>query len=563
MKKRFFVMLFFLSASSCLTRPAFSAEIQLRAVLPTLRMRPKGEIQGETQALIGLARNEVESIQIVVTARDGLLENVEIAVSELQDAQGNTIPAEGVLLYREVFVPVRHPAPRASRAPGLVPDPLVPVKNPYTGETLREGRWDGKKMEGPRFGAVGFLLWEGHHQPFWLDVRAPADAVPGTYTGTVRVTAAHAEPAEIPVEVTVWDFQLPEGPTHENHFGGFHRVASYHGMDPKSDAFQVIEDRYIQMMADHRINPPLPSRLLPPTDEEGNALFDEELDGKITAFVEKFDLTNIQVPRRGGEEAGNYYASWQEYLERKNWLERSYLYMKDEPNDPEAYEYVRKTGALVKEAAPKLRRLVVEQPYTQNEDWGVLDGAIDIWCPLFCFVHEESIHRVQTQGDEVWSYTALVQQAPPYDPEYESVKGAPSPWWQIDFPLLNYRVAPWLNRRYDITGLLYWSTCYWGSPDRNPWDDPGFRVRWNGDGFLFYPGDEAGIEGPVSTLRLKNLRDGMEDYEYFVLLEKRGGKDLVDRIVREAVPTWSTWSQDPETLPRLRRLLAQAILERG
>ena len=58
------------------------------------------------------------------------------------------------------------------------------------------------------------------------------------------------------------------------------------------------------------------------------------------------------------------------------------------------------------------------------------------------------------------------------------------------------------------------------------------------------------------------LRDGMEDYEYFVLLESLGGTEDVERAVREAVPTFATWNQDPKALPRLRSQLAEAILAR-
>jgi hypothetical protein len=216
----------------------------------------------------------------------------------------------------------------------------------------------------------------------------------------------------------------------------------------------------------------------------------------------------------------------------------------------------------VHEAEPNLRRLVVEQPYSQNRQWGQIDEAIDIWCPLFGFIHEPSIKRVQRQGDDVWSYTALCQKAPSYHPDYERVKKEDPPYWQIDFPVTGYRIAPWLNRRYGVTGLLYWTTVCWTSPERNPWDNPGFRVRYNGEGALFYPGEDAGIDGPIASIRLKNLRDGMEDYEYFAILEERGGEDVVEEIVRSAVPTWGTWKQDPHQLLELRRRLAKEILRR-
>jgi hypothetical protein len=374
----------------------------------------------------------------------------------------------------------------------------------------------------------------------------------------------------MPVRLIVWDFTLPEGPTHENHFGGFSYVANYYGLDGKSDRYYLLEDRYIKMMADHRLNPPLPRRLHPEVGEDGAINVDDEKDQKITEFVDRYHLTNIEIPRApfrdilGGDRAKavRFYRSWYAYLEKKGWAKGAYLYMLDEPNDAEEYERVRQLGALLREAEPRIRRLVVEQPYTQNPAWGALDGAVDIWCPLFAFIHEPSVKHVQTRGDEVWSYTALVQDAPRYHPEYEKVKDDNPPYWQIDFPVVSYRVAPWLNRRYGITGLLYWSTVYWASPKRNPWDDPGFRVEFNGEGQLFYPGGEAGVEGPIASIRLKSLRDGMEDYEYFAILEQRGGKPLVDEIVRTAVPTWGSWDQNPHRLPELRRALAEEIVRR-
>ena len=563
-------MIAILAFGWCCGQAAAGPAVQLRAAPPTVRVRPRDTFDGPTAVEMACARGEYESFQVIVTAREGNVLRVEAEISPLQSEAGAIIPAEGVVLYREVYVPVRHSAPRATCPPGWIPEPLVPFKNPYTGEAIQGPRWDGKQRVGARFGGAGFDLWQDRNQALWVDVYVPGETPAGTYTGTVKVRAEDAPAVELPVRLEVWDFVLPDGPTHENHFGGFSRVARYHGLDASSEEYYTLEDRYIQMMADHRINPPLPKRLRPKIDESGTALFDEELDRKLTEFVARYHVTNIDVPRApfgdvlgaDREKARNYYGSWYAYLERKGWADRAYLYMLDEPNSPDAYDTVRKLGAMVHEGAPNLRRVVVEQPYPHSPDWGTLDDAIDIWCPLFGFVHGPSIERVLAQGDEVWSYSALVQKAPRYHPEYEQVRNDDPPYWQIDFPVASYRVATWLNRRYHITGLLYWSTVYWAAPERNPWDDPGFRIRWNGDGALFYPGEDAGIEGPVASMRLKNLRDGMEDYEYFAILDKLDASDVVDEIVRTAVPTWGSWDQDPHALPALRERLAAEILTR-
>ncbi|MEW6236021.1 MAG: glycoside hydrolase domain-containing protein [Candidatus Omnitrophota bacterium] len=552
--------------------PALSwsdAQIELKSAPSTVRIGPVGEFHGDDAVEIFSAKNEIESFQVAVTARGGNLENLNVEITTLKNTESGEIPLAEMSLFREIDVPVRYSSPRAVLPPGWIPDPLAPFYDPYTGESFHCARWRENKMQGSRFGAAGFDVWQDQHQRLWVDVRVPAQCPAGIYEGEMRVTARNAK-AAIPVRLHVWDFALPDGPSHENHFGGFSGIAGYYKIERNSERYQQLEDRYIALMAEHRLNPPLPSRYFPRTAEDGSIVMEDENDRQIAEFVHRYHLTNLEIPRapfrdilgENRSKAIQYYRSWFAYLQKKGWERGAYLYMLDEPNTSEAYEQVRQLGALVKEANPGIRRLVVEQPYAQNPQWGALDGSIDIWCPLFAFIDESSVRRVQSQGDEVWSYSALVQSAPSYHPSYENVKNDNPPYWQLDFPALSYRIAPWLNRRYGVTGLLYWSTVYWGSPDRDPWDDPGFRIRWNGDGFLFYPGVDAGVDGPVASIRLKNLRDGMEDYEYFQILDRQGKQELVQQIVTQAVPTWGTWNQNPMQLLELRKKLAEAILQK-
>lgn len=546
------------------------AKIQLVALPGAVRVSQTGDANGQSIAELFCAKNETESFQIVVTARGGNLLRVNVEISPLIDSQGNEIPKDRIQLYREIFVPVRNSSPRATEPPGLFPDPLVPFLNPYTGEPVKGAHWDDDRSEGIRFGGTGFDVWQDRNQPVWIDISVPENAAPGLYQGEARVKAREGEEAAIPVRLTVWDFTLPQGPSHENHFGSFSSLAGYYEIKRDSERYRLLEDRYIETMAQHRLNPPIPTRLQPKLNDDGSILADSDFDRALTEFVGKYHLTNIEIPhapfsdvlKNDRAKAILFYRSWYAYLQSKGWDKGAYLYMLDEPNDRDAYEQVRQLGALVKEANPGIRRLVVEQPYTQDPAWGVLDEAIDIWCPLFSFIHEPSVKKVIGQGDVVWSYSALVQSTPDYNPDYERVKNDNPPYWQIDFPVSVYRIAPWLNRRYGVTGLLYWSTVYWQSPKRNVWDDPGFRINFNGDGFLFYPGDDAGIEGPVASIRLKNLRDGMEDYEYFAILQQRGGNEIVDQIVRQNVPTWGTWDQNPDRLLERRKQLAEEIQKR-
>ena len=70
---------------------------------------------------------------------------------------------------------------------------LVPVKEPATAQlALRPA---------PVLGAV---------VPIWVTVDVPAEARPGLYRGTVRLTLQGHEPIDVPVEMTVVDWTLPE-----------------------------------------------------------------------------------------------------------------------------------------------------------------------------------------------------------------------------------------------------------------------------------------------------------------------------------------------------------------
>ena len=112
-----------------------------------------------------------------------------------------------------------------------------------------------------------------------------------------------------------------------------------------------------------------------------------------------------------------------------------------------------------------------------------------------------------------------------------------------------------------MTGLLYWTTVYWEQVKDSWLDQLTYRGRYNGEGSLFYPGADAGFAGPVTSIRLKNIREGMEDYEYFKILEDLGDREFVDAKVREISQTWFEWEKNPDKLYQVREEIAKRIEE--
>jgi len=565
-------------------------EVMLTALSGLERISQSDPLTGAPEAIIKAAKNEFESFQIVVGA---IQKNITVVKAEMSDLTGDagTIGKENITLFREEYIRVRRPSSRAQLPPGLYPDPLLPFINQVTGKPIEPFRrhtvkWgDPVTTSGYQMWAVPFYVWKGQNQPIWVDVYIPKNAAAGEYKGTFTVTMSPVTQvfgpvndsiknltASIPVTLTVWDFTLPDGPTHRNHFGHFRNVARLFDVDINSDKFREIEMNYCRMMAGHRINPPLPASLLPQMNPDGSLKITPERDEALKTFIKELNVTDFEIPRApirdmttvNRDKALRYYRDYYNYVKKNGWDRQSYVYMLDEPNLKENYEEVLKLGAIVKEAAPELKRLVVEQTYLQDPDWPDMDPAIDIWCPLFAFIDPVSINEKIAQGDEVWSYTALSQRAPSYHPDYENVKNYDSPYWHFDALLTSYRTPTWMNYTCNINGLLYWSvTTLSGSlmGVYDPWFVPTFRDGSNGGGYMMYPGVPCGIDGPVSSIRFKTLRDSMEDYEYFAILEKLIGREAVLEIVSSVAPNWWSTAEDPAIVFAAREKIASEIIK--
>ena len=571
--------------------------IRLEALNSMQRLSPSGIESGEPSVALKAARNEYEAFQVVITAgSQNHLRNVRIHVSDLVNGS-ETIDKTNLEVFREHNVYLAHSSPRAELPPGLYPDPLLPFINPVTGDSIRSNEKlrapDGEPLRTPRYSAYPIHIYPGQHCILWIDVYVPAQTVAGKYEGSLDVHADDGIYASIPISFTVWDFTLPDIATHRSHLGHFSLIARIWGIEQESDQYKNTEIAYCEELARHRINPPIPHSLMPGINNDGSLSIDPEQHAELAAYIDRTHLVDFEVPRTpfmtntsnsdrptpanqtdpvAIEKSKRYYREMYQYIKDNGWDSRAYLYMQDEPNSVKDYNQVINLGRVVKEASPDLQVLVVEQTYKHDPSWPDIDPYIDIWCPLFGFVDRPTIDEKISHGDEVWSYTALVQPAPPYHPDYDHLKDKNPPYWHIDQPVIMYRIPTWLNHRYDIKGLLYWTTAGWYNdispwifPTLGPWESESgdafeYETRYfNGGGILFYPGLDAGFDGPVASIRLKNIREGLEDYEYLAILDKAGEGEFVREMVHQVCPEWWDFTKDPDQLLGIREQLAQRI----
>ncbi|HOS95935.1 MAG TPA: DUF4091 domain-containing protein, partial [Armatimonadota bacterium] len=162
-----------------------------------------------------------------------------------------------------------------------------------------------------------------------------------------------------------------------------------------------------------------------------------------------------------------------------------------------------------------------------------------------------------TAGQQVWAYVCL-------GPRY------PYANWLADFPLVESRVIWWQAYHQKMDGFLYWGLNIWDREhnDRpiDPADGPdlewsittGGEYDWlHGDGRLIY----AGPDGPIGSIRLANIRDGLEDYEYLWLLAQKAGDVEVARTACLPVTTSLTQFTRDVAVVRAERDAVAAEIE--
>ena len=525
-----------------------------------LRDEPAG--QG-TAVVLAAARNEWESFQILVRC-DAPVQGISVEAADLKGPGGAVLSAADARLFRQHQLQLTVGTYRNEDfKPGWYPDPLIPFEHPVT----------RKPLEGARLGAVPFDLPAGQTHGFWIDLYVPPTARPGEYRGTYRVTAGSGKTVDVPVTLTVWDFELPRVSALRTALGSpagrmrsYYRQRAADGKEKEPSDWAAVESQSAEMLSRHRINATPPSGSLAPVAQgDGTFRIPQQQVRRLREFVDRYHVNALQVPRPTGvvkdpdtqrEKLHAWLASWDRAAAE---LDRPqvvfYTYLRDEPNDEEAYRFVQKWGRAVRAANSAVKVMVVEQTWTQNEAWGDLYGAVDVWCPLFCLFRPESAAKRQALGETIWTYTALCQQEK-------------TPWWHIDYPLMNYRVPAWIAWRFRIRGLLYWGgMSYWRQVD-DPWTDPKTYCPrgpdqspiYNGEGTIVYPGRAVGYDGIAPSIRLKALRDSIEDYQYLAILEDLGQAARAEKVILPLAGSWFKWDSDPAAYEKARAALAEMIV---
>ncbi len=526
LKRQIIILIFFamaiFSGTYEIGQTALSIHPQVWVTTGLERIQQNQDVGLESDIKLFAARGEYESFQIGVKAPQGGLTNVNVSVTDLSGTNNGVISKSNFTLYRQHYIAVNNSSPQEEGSPnpplgtGLYPDALIPFVHPETKLELKGSEYD----------AVPFKLDAGKNQPIWVDVFIPRNAQPGEYNGTYTVSSDQGKFTG-DIFLKVWNFQLPLKPSLKS-------------------SFLVWEERSKNKSAFVEL---LKHKIMPATDI--NPSIQREL-------IDSWGLNSLKLPFFSGADFHNgkmeAAPSVDEIKKQKAKNQPDlfqYVYSVDEIDRwPQLQEPLKLWSQNIKKAGVK--HMAVMTPVSGLYENDFFDGqpAVDIWVvlPKMYEAAQSRVSEAMKNGCEVWFYTAFAEDAH-------------SPKWLIDFAPINFRIPHgFINQSLGLSGLFYWRVDLWKG---NPWKEEQTvfedKRYYPGEGILVYPGQELGIEGIVPSIRLKWIRDGVEDYEYIQTLKNLGREDIALSISRSIAYDWKNWTKEPQKLEEARQKLALEI----
>lgn len=519
------------------------------------------------------ARGEYISFQLVVTNNnpDSIIKNIKVEMPPFSNeiTQLKIKPE----LFLEWAVKVKTPStgyPKASLGIGWYPDALIPFKYIQNDSLKVKGRlvyplWlpdFNNRIDDQK----SLIIWIDQYIPFSYE-----DAKPGLYSTNISVAIAE-QTQKIPIELTVWNFAIPN----ENKFkASLQEEGFLSNMSKEKElgVYQLFKRNRISLM-DPTYKPGL--KISPGSDIKIDwTSFDNRLKKYITgeAFTSKngydygpgygepvetfllpFDvygkhgtagwpdigkpdvernLSNQSLYTNTIKEIRNHLKS---FINPKKTDITVYLNGLDESYFPEAWSRMVYYGNLFHKAYPEAQ-FRVDGGYSE-EAMKIIGKSINAWATHTINYNIDEIRKYQKRGIKDWLYGPML-----YESKVNSWVGSST---FIDLPLVNDRAISWSCWKYNTYSWISWGV---GAGWERAWYDPeswkdaykeGVEAdaefsykKLNGNALLIYSyGIVPNVDEPCPSIRLKTMRNGVQEYEYMRLLsELDKNKNRVDSIV--------------------------------
>lgn len=357
----------------------------------------------------------------------------------------------------------------------------------------------------------------GQQLDIWMTVKIAASATKGLHNFEVVFTDKNGSYRQ-PVELKVWNFGLPDDlPITvmaqlylSRQWFGRYGITSLKQLD------QVLRE-YFRSMRDYKINATVQVYALSIQRVTAGEKV-EDLPGyhrMLQYVLNDLGYRHFCVPlfaarfllKPGNdfkEKAKIFYPAFAEYLRRHSWEKRAMIYSWDEPTPSEHQAFIKAYDYL-KKLAPAFQTLTAgtaPEPDTAK--------VVDVWVTYAGVYNSQKVEEARSLGQQEWLYANKLH--------------------GIDQPLTHQRILGWLLFNYKFTGYLFWGMNCW---PEDPWSkEAGRHDAWR-RGTFYYPNPYTGE--PLPTTRLEAMRQGLQDYQYLILLQQAHEKGLVDPNKFEAI----------------------------
>lgn len=457
------------------------------------------------EPVIGMARGETEHVQAVVVPYGIPLSQVKATIRGVTGPNGQATPSDRL---------------SAAVAPvgSLFTTPSAAYRRPtYTGWTPDPIRTDLSVVDVPATDI----------QPFLVSVVSGAQAEPGTYRVQLSVTAAGQPEQRMSITVKVWPVTVQVKPELRTafQFTPYLLWDLYKITDPAQR--EAMKIKYWDFLAAHKIQPdqiyttatnpanPGPGDIKPQPVEDIVHIRDHYGLTQFTAMYLWAGLLNPSQPATWEAQ----FTAWMNQIdtamaayEAAGVADKAVIYGFDEARGP-VLQAAKIIFQRIKAKYPNLPIMTTLRDDTFGINSGLRD-QVDIWVPWVDGYRYDLAAQARAEGERVWWYHAIST-------------SYPLPNWFNGYPTIDTRMlmGP-MSHQADVEGILYYATNRWPLAERGSQllVNDGILSAWNpatffgtaGDGSLFYPGPN----GPMSSLRLENVRDGLEDYNLMQELKR-------------------------------------------
>jgi|GEM_PF-801468 len=578
------------------------------------------------------ARNETVSFCLVLESQGQQTTGVSVQMSPLTGPNGALIrsqPTTGDGVFNWIDRPVEMFYVRYLQIKGVgrlvyqsyderhIPERL---RRPFSGEGIANSGtgWSDRPDHDRYYPDIAvplevetpFTIQRNQNQCIWVDVYIPRTTPAGNFTATISVVTDGNATIDVPVQLVVRDFSLPEQPSLGTMlYVGYADInrryidqnTPYPDTPADLEQSRKVLDRHFMMAHRHRIS------LI---GAEGDAVDQPHPNWEPRLSGELFTPANGYAGTGTGVGNDIYsigtYGSWgwkdegEPGMHRHtnawvNWFDQNasnsdyFLYLIDESTD---YPPIERWSQWMRSNTGPGRRM---PSFATLGLTSAVQNTPALRMPCAA-AYRATASQVQQAADSILSDSAKIlcyyNGSRPYTGTFATEDDG-----------VALRTIAWSQFKKKVQRWFFWESTYYnnfqhGSGETNlfrtartfgsfssvdpVFGETGFNYS-NGDGVLFYPGTDRiypaenyQLGGPIASLRLKHWRRGLQDGDYLTLAYAKDPA-AVDRIVERIMPKsiWEygvtdpsdpsyvlsdvSWSTNPDVWETARAQLADII----